>query len=361
MIDLAPTTPPPAKHGQRSGWAPGWIPTRGLISAKLLDLRRRRGLMLAAVLMTVAIPFLIFGIRLVLHLVDPKSFGPGGDPGLFSPLTDLMAEFGFLFAAALGTAAGTTDLSDGVFRQLVITGRSRLALYLARIPAGLVIVVPLVAVAFSSMCLVTRYASPPPPTSVSVNGASIPLHLDAAGFRAWLVEHPEAAGGAFGPGGPVTSGAQVKAEIGIPTAYSTYTDQELAQTPLAPNEMVKIGLWLELDVAIGFLVGLGLGSLTGQRTVSTVAMIALEIVVTPILAAHAIPYFLNGQRLLVGIAMDQLRPAGLGSGLGHRVLLGGSGALGIPLMPTWAMVTVIAGWIVVWSVLGAWRMMTRDA
>jgi hypothetical protein len=30
-------------------------------------------------------------------------------------------------------------------------------------------------------------------------------------------------------------------------------------------------------------------------------------------------------------------------------------------MPTWAMITVIAGWIVGWSVIGAWRMATRDA
>lgn len=28
------------------------------------------------------------------------------------------------------------------------------------------------------------------------------------------------------------------------------------------------------------------------------------------------PYFINGERLVVGIAMDQLRPAALGSGLG---------------------------------------------
>jgi hypothetical protein len=30
-------------------------------------------------------------------------------------------------------------------------------------------------------------------------------------------------------------------------------------------------------------------------------------------------------------------------------------------MPTWAMITVIAGRIVGWSVIGAWRMVTRDA
>ena len=79
---------------------------------------------------------------------------------MFSGATNLMDEFGFIAAAALGAAAGTTDLSDGMFRHLVITGRSRLALYLARIPAGLAITVPLVALAFVMNCLVTSYESP---------------------------------------------------------------------------------------------------------------------------------------------------------------------------------------------------------
>ena len=67
--------------------------------------------------------------------------------------------------------------------------------------------------------------------------------------------------------------------------------------------------------------------------------------------------------------MDQLRPAALAAappaaaaarGPG-QVLFGGRGALDIPPMPTWAMISVIVGWIVGWSVIGAWRMMTRDA
>ena len=61
-------------------------------------------------------------------------------------------------AVALGATAGTTDLTDGMFRHLVVTGRSRTALYLARLPAGLAILVPLVAVAFTLLCLVTSYA-----------------------------------------------------------------------------------------------------------------------------------------------------------------------------------------------------------
>ena len=114
---------------------------------------------------------------------------------------------------------------------------------------------------------------------------------------------------------------------------------------------------------IGFLVGLGLGSLTGQRTTST---IVLEIIVTPILAGHVIPYFLDGQRLVVGIAMDHLRPEGLAAGAfgpagPGRLLFGGRGALGIPPMPTWAMISLIVGWIIGWSVIGAWQMITRDA
>jgi hypothetical protein len=99
---------------------------------------------------------------------------------------------------------------------------------------------------------------------------------------------------------------------------------------------------------------------------STILMIALEIIVTPILAAHVIPFFLNGQRLVVGVALDQLRPAGLAAGNSGEpgpagVLAGGRGVLHIPLMPTWGMILVIVGWIAGWSVIGAWKMVTRDA
>ena len=55
--------------------------------------------------------------------------------------------------------------------------------------------------------------------------------------------------------------------------------------------------------------------------------------------------------------MNGLDPAG-GSG---RVLFGRRGVLNIPPMPTWAMISVIVGWTVGWSVIGAWRMMTPDA
>jgi len=352
-------------RSQRLSWVPSW----GLVATKNLELRRRRGLMLVVILLTVGFPVLVLGLRLLFHAVDPRSYGPAGSPSVFSGITNPMAEFGFIVAATLGATAGSTDLTEGVFRHLVVTGRSRVALYLARIPAGLAIILPLVAVAFTMLCLVTSFEGTPEPSVINVNGVSIPAHLDEAQLKSWLLQHPRQAGATLRVG-PVStsfipSPAAIDRQLG--TVYGVYVSSAPGTLYPPINEMAKIGLWIELDVAIGFLVGLGVGSLIGQRTVSTILMIVLEIIVTPILANHTIPYFLDGQRAFVGVALDQLRPAGLSSGIsgqgpgGGRVIFGGRGALGIPPMPTWAMVTVIVGWAIGWSVIGAWRMATRDA
>ena len=312
--------------------------------------------MLTVVLLIVGVPVLILGVNELLHLANPRSDRPGALG--FELVSGLVAEFGFIAAAALGAAAATTDLSEGVFRHLVATGRSRLALYLARIPAGLAIVLPLVAVAFTLLCLVTIYAGAPQPSPFRVYGVAIPAHLDEAQLSSWVAAHPHQASVAFGPEVPRPRGESEAAAL-----YAQYTHAEASSLDPTPADMVKVGLWLELEVAIGFAVGLGLGALTGQRTVSTVLLIALQIIVTPIATNHVLPYLLDVQRLLVGVAMAQLRPAALaGTGGGGPLTLGGAnGGLGIPAMPTWAMIAVIVGWMVGWSVLGAWRMVRRDA
>jgi hypothetical protein len=368
--------PEPGRRGTPSIGA--WIPTWDLITTKNLEIRKRRGLMITMVVLIIVPTVLFYGLRLLFHAVDPHGYAPAGSPEQFSAATNLIAEFGFIAAAALGAAAGTTDLSDGMFRHLVITGRSRLALYLARIPAGLAIVVPLVGLAFIMNCLVTSYEGLPNPTSVGFYGVTVPDNLDQAGLQTWLLQHPQQDANGFlpilpaGPGTTPTP-AQLRSAIdkNIASLYGNYVAAEITGSNPADNEMVKIGLWLELDVGIAFLVGLGFGSLTGQRTTTVIVLIALEIIVTPLLARTQLPGFIDGQRLIIGVAMDQLRPAALaagaaagggggGPGPGH-ILFGGRGALGIPPMPTWAMISVIVGWIVVWSGVGAWRMMTRDA
>jgi hypothetical protein len=368
------TQAPDAEAPERSK---PWTGTWDLITTKNLEIRKRRGVMITMVVLIIVPTVLFYGLRLIFHAVDPHGYGLAGSPQFFSQATNLIDEFGFIAAAALGAAAGTTDLSDGMFRHLVITGRSRLALYLARIPAGLAITVPLVALAFLMNCLVTSYESPPDPTTVSFYSVTAPEHLDQAQLQTWMLANTQQeASGGFLPGLPSGPGitptaAQIRSAVdkNIASYYQDYTAAEISQSTPADNEMFKIGLWLELDVGIAFLVGLGFGSLTGQRTTTTIVMIAFEIIVTPLLAHTQLPGFIDGQRLIIGVAMDQLRPAALaaasgqggGGGGGGGILFGGRGAIGFPPMPTWAMIAVIVGWIVGWSGIGAWRMITRDA
>jgi hypothetical protein len=145
-------------------------------------------------------------------------------------------------------------------------------------------------------------------------------------------------------------------------AGMNYTDY--AKQFLYPSNslMIKSGLWLELEAVIGFVVGLGLGSLIGQRTVAVVLMIVLEVILTPILSRARIPHLSNLQRAVVGLATAHLTPGGLpvlgGGGGGPG---GGAGNPGLLPESTTVAICVIVAWLVGWSVLGAWRMMTRDA
>jgi hypothetical protein len=278
----------PARRGS-------WLPSVPLIGAKFLELRRRRVLMAVTAVLTVGTPVIFYGIREIYHVSDPAHYGPAGADA-FANVVTLMAEFGFIVAVMLGATAGTSDLTDGMFRHLVITGRSRLALYLARIPAGLSILLSLAAVGFTVAALATAFLSGTEPASV---------------------------------------------------------------VSALPGDLARSGLWLELDLVIGFTVGLGLGSLMGQRTVPVVLLTVWQIIITPALAAHVLPHLINAQRIIVGVAMAQMKPAVLAGG----VTIGPGGGIqpgALPPMPTWALVAVIVGWILGWLAIGAWKMATRD-
>jgi len=91
-------------------------------------------------------------------------------------------------------------------------------------------------------------------------------------------------------------------------------------------------------------------------------MVILEVILTPILSRARIPHLLNLQRGVVGLATAHLAPGGLpvlGGGGGGPSGNGGNAGL-LPESVTVAVCVIIA-WLVVWTVLGAWRMMTRDA
>ena len=55
--------------------------------------------------------------------------------------------------AVIGSTAGAQDLESGVFRDLAATGRSRLALFGARVPGAWAIVVPIAALASAAAAI----------------------------------------------------------------------------------------------------------------------------------------------------------------------------------------------------------------
>ena len=129
--------------------------------------------------------------------------------------------------------------------------------------------------------------------------------------------------------------------------------------------MIKTGLWIELEATVGFILGLGLASLMGQRTGPVILLIVLQIILTPILTAVDIPHLQDLQRSFVGLAMAHLEPSGLPVVFGVPGVTGGIARPGtaLSLLPESATqaVCVIIAWLAGWTILGAWRMMTRDA
>ena len=75
--------------------------------------------------------------------------------------------------------------------------------------------------------------------------------------------------------------------------------------------MIKAGLWIELQVTVEFVLGLGLASLMGQRTGPVILLIVFQFILTPILSALGIPHLQDLQRSVVGLAMAHLEPSGL--------------------------------------------------
>ncbi len=376
------TTPLSTNQSDHRG---SWIPTWGMITTRFMELRRRRGLLIAMVVVVVGVPTIFLVIRLIAHAVDPKVYAPAGGYDIFTNLTaGVMFIFGFIMAATLGCTAGSIDLTEGMFRHLVVTGRSRVALYFARIPAGLAIITSIVAVGFTIVCVVCCLAAP---RTLSYDGVNMPTGLSSSQFNEYAAHHPGAVicnfnyrgnnninvpcqydrtthMGKIGfpknpPAGitlPSKHQIQTDAIIIAKQNFSTYSKEFLSPSNAL---MIRTGLWLELEAAIGFLVGLGLGSLLGQRTVSVIIMLVYEVILTPLLAQAHIAHLINVQRGLVGLATAHLEPSALPPVFGGNNGPGSTSNL-IPESRLVAVLVIVA-WIVVWTGLGARRMAKRDA
>jgi hypothetical protein len=124
------------------------VPGFRLARAEFLKLRTRRGLMAASLALTVGGVVIAYAILLVLHATDPAGHGPAGGREHFWNGVYLLTALGTMAAVLIGATAGAGDLAAGVFRNLVSTGRSRRALFLARIPGGLAVLLPIAALAY---------------------------------------------------------------------------------------------------------------------------------------------------------------------------------------------------------------------
>jgi hypothetical protein len=110
------------------------------------------------------------------HASNTAQYPPaGGLDGYRHVLRALGQFFGALAAILIGTEAGTADLSSGVFRDLVATGRSRLALFAVRIPAAIAVTLFFSAIAYAVGLVATfvfAAGGPTPSFTLIVQGAA---------------------------------------------------------------------------------------------------------------------------------------------------------------------------------------------
>jgi len=124
-------------------------PTPRLVGAELLKLRKRRALVATVAAMTLGASVVLYGILAILHAANPAHHGPAGGVTNLGHGLFVLGLLGAVAATLVGVNAGAGDLGAGVFRELVVTGRSRRALFRARVPGGLLFLLPFVADAYA--------------------------------------------------------------------------------------------------------------------------------------------------------------------------------------------------------------------
>ena len=126
-----------------------------LVRAEVLKLRKRRGLVATVTAMTIGAPVVLYGVLVALHAANPAHHGPAGGVTNLAHGVFILGALGTVASILVGSSAGADDLNAGVFRELVVTGRSRWSLFWARVPGGLIFLLPFVAVAYALTAVAT--------------------------------------------------------------------------------------------------------------------------------------------------------------------------------------------------------------
>jgi ABC-type transport system involved in multi-copper enzyme maturation permease subunit len=118
-----------------------------LIRAELLKLRRRRGMLALVTALTLGVVALAYTVMTVQHAGNPAQHGPAGGLTNYQDAIKVLLVLTIVAGAIVGSTAGAQDIESGVFRDLAATGRSRIALFGARVTGAWSIIVAVAAIA----------------------------------------------------------------------------------------------------------------------------------------------------------------------------------------------------------------------
>jgi hypothetical protein len=158
------------------------MPDLRLISADVLKLRRRRGMLSLTLLGTLGVVALVFTVTAVQHATNPGRYGPAGGLDTYRDAIGVVGLLALVAGVIVGGTAGTQDIESGVFRDLAATGRSRIALFLSRVAGALAVVLPIVgasAIATAVASIVLRDGLPAPHAGTLTAGTALVLAAGA--------------------------------------------------------------------------------------------------------------------------------------------------------------------------------------
>ncbi len=254
-----------------------------MVGADLLKLRKKRGMLIWSLVLVLAPLIIFFIVRAAQHSSNPiANEAAGGMRGYRDSLRILAMFFGPLAAILIGTEAGAGDVAAGVFRDLVVTGRSRVALFCSRVPAAIALCWFVILVGFA-VCVLGTFV--------------------------------------FADGTPTPDGSLIANGLGFAL----------------------------LSTGVLCAVAVGFAALTGSRPAALTVLIGWQLVASPILAS--ISSLGSSRKIVLSQAISHFSPVELGMGGRGEVV---SMSLGVALL-------VLAGWLVLFLGLGAWRTATMDA
>lgn len=154
------------------------VPWRAMVGAELMKLRKRRGLFWSTLVLVVAPVVVGYFVLTLQHALEPEHAGPAGGIANLRSTYEFLTQVGMVAAIMVGVTAGGGDLGAGIFRELVVTGRSRMALFGVRFPGGILFLAPYV-LAAAALASVASVVLPS-----SGRGPDAMLMLEYAGWLA---------------------------------------------------------------------------------------------------------------------------------------------------------------------------------